>query len=165
MVVIGIAVDAATQDQAIVHLRHVVSVVQMGESQGPAHLANEPARQIHRVVAWHADHLKPIAGLAARTGAISMPMPPQRWSNAPHRHLVGADDMVCISRRVNTGREVVVLDRAWAKLARPSYAPLAKAKGSLRALVIKLRVSARFVWARRYPPSPSRCWRRTVRRW
>jgi hypothetical protein len=34
MVLVGIAVDSATQDQAIVHLRAVVGVLDVGESQG-----------------------------------------------------------------------------------------------------------------------------------
>ena len=81
------------------------------------------------------------------TGAISTTMPydvPQRWSSALHRHPVGADGIVYMSRHVNNERAVVVFDRAKAKLAGPSYTPLAATKGSLRALV-NLRVSPRFV--------------------
>jgi hypothetical protein len=81
------------------------------------------------------------------TGAISTTMPydvPQRWSSALHRHPVGADGIVYMSRHVNNERGVVVFDRAKAKLAGPSYTPLASTKGSLRAL-INLRVSFRFV--------------------
>jgi Fe-Mn family superoxide dismutase len=65
VVLVGIAVDGAAQDQAIVHLRPVVGVLKMRESQGPAHLANELAQQLQRVVVRLADHLKPIPGRAA----------------------------------------------------------------------------------------------------
>jgi RES domain len=80
------------------------------------------------------------------SGAISTTMPydvPQRWSRALHRHPVGADGIVYMSRHVNSERAVVVFDRAMLKLAAPSYAPLAATKGALQAL-INLRVSARF---------------------
>jgi hypothetical protein len=65
MVLVGIAVDSATQDQAIVHLRAVIGVLEVGESQGSAHLANELAQQLQRVVVRRADHLKLIPGRAA----------------------------------------------------------------------------------------------------
>ena len=52
------------------------------------------------------------------TGAISTTMPydvPQRWSRALHRHPVGADGIVYMSRHVNSDRALVVFDRARAK--------------------------------------------------
>ncbi len=80
------------------------------------------------------------------SGAISTTMPydvPQRWSRALHRHPVGADGILYMSRHVNNERAVVVFDRASAKLGAPAYAPLATTKGALRAMM-NLRVSARF---------------------
>ncbi len=80
------------------------------------------------------------------TGAISTTMPydvPQRWSRALHRHPVGADGILYMSRHVNNDRAVVVFDRARAKLATADFMPLAATKGALRALM-NLRVSARF---------------------
>ncbi|MBK7264135.1 MAG: hypothetical protein IPI03_20755 [Rubrivivax sp.] len=61
----SIAIDSASQDQAIVHLRPVVGVLQVGESQSPAHLANELAQQLQWVVVRLADHPKLIPGRAA----------------------------------------------------------------------------------------------------
>lgn len=80
------------------------------------------------------------------TSAISTTMPydvPQRWSRALHRHPVGADGIVYMSRHVNSERAVVVFDRARTKLTTPTYTKLAATKGALQALV-NLRVSARF---------------------
>ena len=81
------------------------------------------------------------------TGAISTAMPydvPQRWSRALHRHPVGADGILYMSRHVNNDRAVVVFDRARAKLGTAEFTPLAATKGALRALM-NLRVSARYV--------------------
>ena len=80
------------------------------------------------------------------TGAISTTMPydvPQRWSRALHRHPVGADGIVYMSRHVNGDRAVVVFDRARAKLGAADTMPLGATKGALRALM-NLRVSARY---------------------
>jgi RES domain len=80
------------------------------------------------------------------TGAISTTIPydvPQRWSRALHRHPIGADGIVYMSRHVNNERGVVVFDRARAKLGAPSFTALASTHGALRALM-NLRVSVRF---------------------
>lgn len=80
------------------------------------------------------------------TGAISTAMPydvPQRWSRALHRHPVGADGILYMSRHVNNERAVVVFDRARVKLGAADFTPLAATRGALRALM-NLRVSARY---------------------
>ena len=46
IILVGIAIDGAAQDQAIVHVRPMVSVIEMGECQSPAHLADKPAQQL-----------------------------------------------------------------------------------------------------------------------
>jgi hypothetical protein len=65
VVSVGIAVDSAAQRQAIVHLRPMFGLLEVGESQRWAQLADEPAQQLRRIVVWLPDHLKPIPGLAA----------------------------------------------------------------------------------------------------
>jgi hypothetical protein len=65
VVSVGIAVDSAAQRQAIIHLRPMFGLLEVGESQRWAHLADEPAQQLQRIVVWLPDHLKPIPGLAA----------------------------------------------------------------------------------------------------
>ena len=43
MLLVGVAIDGAAEAHSIVHVRPVARVVQMGECQSPAHLADTPA--------------------------------------------------------------------------------------------------------------------------
>ncbi|MHB1077182.1 RES family NAD+ phosphorylase [Thiobacillus sp.] len=69
-------------------------------------------------------------------GAISAITPydiPQRWSVALHKHPALIDGFLYVSRHLNTGKAVVLFDRAKSKLKAEKYERLPDYPGALRA--------------------------------
>lgn len=69
-------------------------------------------------------------------GALSTITPydiPQRWSVALHKHPALIDGFLYVSRHMNTGKAVVLFDRAKSKLKVECYVPLPDYPGALRA--------------------------------
>ncbi len=76
-------------------------------------------------------------------GSLSTIVPydvPQRWSFAVHRHPENVDDILYMSRHLNTQKAVVLFDRAIKKVNAVRYTPLQDFPGALR-VVMSFRVT------------------------